>query len=193
MTAGSHAARAGHGWWVVLVAGVVNIVAGLITIAHPSFTLAAVGIVIGIFLLLVALAAIVAAITGDAESRTLSVILALVALIAGLICIRHPGDSLLALIVALGIYLIVVGVLHVVRAFAGPPPRGLEAAVGGLYAILGILILALPDLSLGTLAILFGISMLIHGVFDIIGALAIRRLRDVPTGPAPTAGAGFAT
>ena len=46
-----------------------------------------------------------------------------------------------------------------------------------LDIILGILILALPDLSLVTLAILFAISLLARGVFAIVTAF---RLRGVP-------------
>lgn len=175
-------------WWVFLVVGVLNVIVGVLAIAHPDFTLLALGIVLGIYLLIAAVIAIVEGISGDAESRAANIILGVVALIAGLICLRRPGDSLLAIVVVVGIFLVAAGVVSVVRAFVGPPPRGLALLVAGIEIAFGILLLALPDVSLGTLAILVGISMLVRGVYDIVIAFGIRKIRDTeaarPVAPA---------
>ena len=126
-----------------------------------------------------------------AESRAANIILGIVALIAALICLRRPGDSLLAIVVVVGIFLVAAGVVSVVRAFVLPPPRGLALLVAGIEIGFGILLLALPDVSLGTLAILVGISMLVRGVYDIVIAFGIRRIRDTeaarPVAPGVTA------
>jgi uncharacterized membrane protein HdeD (DUF308 family) len=181
-------------WWVFLLIGILNVIVGAIAIAHPGFTLLALGIVLGIYLLLAAITAIVEGITGTAESRATSIIIGVVALIAALICLRRPGESLLAIIVVVGIYLVAAGFVNVVLAFALPSGRGPVLLVGALQAALGILILALPDVSLGTLAILAGIAMVIRGVFDIVAAFGIRRLRDTDAArPVPPPGAGLAT
>jgi uncharacterized membrane protein HdeD (DUF308 family) len=163
-----------HVWWMFLVAGILNVIAGIVVIIHPGFTLLALGIVLGFYLLLAAIMAIVEGITGAAESRALSIVLGIVALIAGVICIRRPGDSLLAIVVVAGIYLVASGTIRFALAFALPGPRGLPIAVALLQAGLGIVILAWPKESLGTLAILFGIGMLIHGLFDLVTAFTVR-------------------
>src|SRR4051794_2585328 len=161
-------------WWVVLVAGVLNLIVGVVAIIHPGFTLLALGIVLGFYLLLAAIMAIVEGISGAAESRALSIVLGIVALIAGVICIRRPGESLLAIVIVAGIYLVAFGAIRFALAFALPGPRAAQITTALLEAALGILILALPELSLGTLAILFGIGMLIHGLFDLVTAFSLR-------------------
>src|SRR3954468_455333 len=153
-----------HVWWMFLVVGILNLIVGIVAVIHPGFTLLALGIVLGFYLLLAAIVAIVEGISGAAESRGLSIVLGVIALIAGIVCVRRPGESLLALVVVAGIYLVASGAIRFALAFALPGPRGLPITVALLEAALGILILALPELSLGTLAILFGIGMLVHGV-----------------------------
>jgi uncharacterized membrane protein HdeD (DUF308 family) len=177
-------------WWVVLVVGIINVVAGVLAVIHPGFTLLALGIVLGVYLLLAAMSALIDGITGDTESRAVSIVLGVVALIAALICLRRPGDSLLALVVALGIYLIAVGLVRIVLAFGAGEGRGLVMLVGAIDAVLGILLLALPDVSLATLAILVGISMLVRGIFDIVAAFKLHGMHGTA---APPAGAGLAT
>src|SRR4051794_35763865 len=72
-------------WWVVLVIGVLNVIVGVLAVIHPGFTLLALGIVLGFYLLLAAFTAILEGITGDADSRAMSIVVGVVALIAGLI------------------------------------------------------------------------------------------------------------
>ena len=97
-------------------------------IVYPDVTLLAVGIIFGFYLLLAGVFELVEAIVGDPASRALSAIVGVVALIAGLICLRRPGDSLLALVVVLGAYLIVTGVARLVRAFGQRRASRLGAA-----------------------------------------------------------------
>jgi uncharacterized membrane protein HdeD (DUF308 family) len=179
----------GRPWWLPAILGVLYVVAGVLAILHPGFSLQVIGVVLGIYILIAALATIVAGASGDAGSRSTAIVLGIVGVIAGLIFIRHPGDSLLALVVAAGIYLIVGGVIRFVEALALPADRALPLALGAVDVALGVLLLALPDVTLGTLAVLFGISMLLQGAFDIARAVALRRLQGPE--PSPPAGAGL--
>src|SRR4051812_24514005 len=99
-------------WWLFVVLGVICIATGILAIVWPHLTLATLGVLAGIYLLAAAGMEIMDAILGDPGGRAISAILGVIALIAGLFCIRHPGDSLLALVVALGIYLVAVGVMR---------------------------------------------------------------------------------
>ncbi|HEX5898004.1 MAG TPA: HdeD family acid-resistance protein [Solirubrobacteraceae bacterium] len=164
-------------WWMFAVLGVVSLVCGVLAIVYPDVTLLAVGIIFGFYLLMAGVFELVEAIVGDPASRALSAIVGIVSLIAGLICLRRPGDSLLAIVVVLGAYLIVSGVARLVRAFASVEHRGWALLTAVVDLILGILILSWPDESLVTLAVLFGISLIFRGVFSLVAAFQLRKLR----------------
>src|SRR4051794_6256797 len=142
-------------WWLFLVLGVICVATGIAAIVWPDITLLALGLLAGIFLLVVAMMEIIDAITGDPGGRAISAILGVIALIAGLICIRRPDQSLLALVIAIGIYLVAAGVIRIVRAFGADAARGWGIWLGAVDMIMGIIILAWPKLGLATLAILF--------------------------------------
>ena len=164
-------------WWLLAVLGVVSLVCGVLAIVYPDVTLLAVGIIFGFYLLMAGVFELVDAIVGDPASRALSAIVGVVALLAGLICLRRPGDSLLALIVVLGAYLIVTGVARLVRAFACVEHRGWSLLSAVIDLVLGILILSWPDESLVTLAVFFGISLIFRGAFALVAAFQLRKLR----------------
>jgi uncharacterized membrane protein HdeD (DUF308 family) len=163
-------------WWLLAVLGVVSLVCGVLAIVYPDVTLLAVGIIFGFYLLMAGVFELVDAVVGDPASRALSAIVGIVALLAGLICLRRPGDSLLALVVVLGAYLIVTGVARLVRAFASVEHRGLSLISAVIDLVLGILILSWPDESLVTLAVFFGISLIFRGVFALVAAFQLRKV-----------------
>jgi uncharacterized membrane protein HdeD (DUF308 family) len=179
-------------WWLLALLGVVSIVAGVLAIAYPDVTLLAVGIIFGFYLLLAGIFEIVQAIFGDDQSRALSAIVGVVGLIAGLVCLRRPGESVVALVLVLGVYLIVTGGVHLVIAFGYAEHRALGLLSAAADIVLGILILALPKVSVLTLAVLFGISLIFRGAFACVGAFMMRRLRHAEGDVPGSAGAGAA-
>jgi uncharacterized membrane protein HdeD (DUF308 family) len=174
-------------WWLFLILGLVSVIAGILAIVYPDITLLALGLFIGISLLFIGAMDVVDAIAGSPESRALSAIVGVLSLLAGIICLRRPGESLLALVVVLGAYLVVTGLVRFVRAFSELEDRALLLGLAILDVILGILILSLPKLSLVTLAVLFAISLLARGVFAIFAAFRLRSLRHREPGAAAAA------
>src|SRR6185503_14980734 len=150
------------------ILGLVSVIAGILAIVYPDITLLALGLFIGISLLFIGAMDIVDAIAGSPDSRALSAIVGVLSVLAGLVCLKRPGESLLALVVVLGIYLVIAGIIRFVRSFAVLEDRALLMMLALLDIILGILILSLPHLSLVTLAILFAISLIARGVFAIV-------------------------
>ncbi len=59
-------------------------------------------------------------------------------------------------------------------------------ALGALDVIVGIVIMAWPEIGLVTLAVFFALTMLFRGVFGIVIGLKLRGLRDDRRGPAPS-------
>ena len=177
----------GRNWWLFLIVGVVSIVAGILAIVYPDITLLALGIFVGVGLLFSGALDIAESIGGDPESRTMAAIVGVLSVVAGLICLRRPGESLLAIVVVLGIYLVVAGIVRFIRSFSSLEDRAATMGLGIIDIILGILILSLPRLSLVTLAVLFAISLLLRGAFMVWVAFKLRGARhgSEPGAPVP--------
>jgi uncharacterized membrane protein HdeD (DUF308 family) len=174
-------------WWMFLVLGLITAIAGILAIVYPDITLLAIGLFVGVSLLFIGAMEIVEAITGDAESQALSAIAGVLSVLAGLVCLRRPGESLLALIVVLGIYLVIVGIIRFVRAFSVLEDRAFVMGLAIIDVILGILILSLPHLSLVTLAVLVAISLIARGIFAIVVAFRLRSVAHREPGAAAPA------
>jgi uncharacterized membrane protein HdeD (DUF308 family) len=130
---------------------------------------------------------IVDAIFGPPGGRAISAILGALTLIAGLVVIRRPGESLVAIVIVLGIYLTAEGVIRIVRAFDVDSGRGWALALAAVDLIIGIVILAWPGIGLVTLAVFFALTMLVRGIFTIVIGFKLRSLRHEEPAPVHTA------
>jgi uncharacterized membrane protein HdeD (DUF308 family) len=165
------AARVGRrtwsSWWVPMAVGIISLIAGILALVWPGVTLLALALIVGINLAVLSAFLIADALSDDAgaEDRTLRIVLGVSGLIGGIVIIRRPGDTLLVLVVAAGIWLLMSGTLELVRTFMVDDGHRLMRALGAMVdLVIGALILALPDLGLATLALLVGISFIVHGV-----------------------------
>jgi len=172
----------GKNWWLFVVLGVICLAAGIAAIVWPDITLLTLGLLAGIYLLIAAIMEIVEAITEPAN-RALNALLGVLALIAGLICIRRPGESLLAIVIVLGVYLIAEGVFRIVLALGSEGRRWWGIALGALDVIVGIIIMAWPEIGLVTLAVFFALTMIFRGAFAIVVGFKLRSLRDADDTP----------
>jgi uncharacterized membrane protein HdeD (DUF308 family) len=178
---------------VLISAGTLGAIAGVLAIAYPDITLLALALIAGINIMLLGVASLVDSFVSDDETpgRVLAGVLGVVGIVAGIAVLRRPGESLLAVLLILGIWLLVTGIVDLVRAFAAAEGRGLRLIAALVDIVFGTLILALPELTLGTLAILVGVSFLVRGVILLVRGVALRRAagtadRDTPR-PAVTA------
>ena len=164
---------------VVVAVVAISIVAGILAIVYPDITLLAIALIAGINLLLLGALGLVDAISSDGDSgtRVLSGVLGLLGVIAGLVVMRRPGESLLAIILILGVWFVVSGLVDAIRALVVPGDRAFRLLVAVFDLVLGGLILALPDVSLKTMAVLTGIAFIVRGIFAVLIGL---RLRKVP-------------
>ena len=176
--------------WLLLFAGLVSIAAGLLAIAYPDITLLALGIFAGINIIVLSAVHLTEVFRPSADNgtRTLSALVGVLGLIAGLVVLRRPGETLLALLMVLGIWLVVYGVAQFFMELAdGGPDRGIGMLVATGDLVLGILILSLPDLSLRTVAVLAGIGFVIRGVFAVYTGWQLRRAGATSGRVAPAA------
>ena len=194
MTATSPAASEPFGdarrYGSMLVAmGVLGVIAGVLAVAYPDITLLALALIAGINLMILGIASLVGAFGAERDStvRALAAVMGLLGIVAGIAVIRRPGETLLAVLIVVGIWFVVHGVVDLVRAATTTEGRGILLLAAVADVIFGILILALPKLSLVTLAILFAISLLARGVFAIVTAFRLRGLSHGEPGTAAAA------
>lgn len=164
-----------------IVLGVVTIGAGILALLYPDVTLLVVSLLTGGALIVFSSLDLVEALTGGDEAldtihRVLSAAVAVLGLVLGIVVIRHPFNSLAVLILALGIYLTVAGIVGTVKAFRSlTSDRAARMFASVAMVVVGLLILALPGLSLKTLAIFAGIGLIARGVIAIfVGLVAIK-------------------
>jgi uncharacterized membrane protein HdeD (DUF308 family) len=95
-----------------VVLGLLGILAGLYCVRHLSVTVALLAVLVGVFWVLHGIVdLIVAAVAGPVPGRWVKALAGLISLAAGLIVMFKPTESLKFLLVVLGIYLMLYGLL----------------------------------------------------------------------------------
>ena len=168
--------RGPHDIWRTLVAvGFVSTLAGVVVLVWPDITLVTLAVVTGVFLLVDGALEIVRALRshGD-EGYALLALLGALSVIAGLIFIKHPFNTIEVFVLVLGAWFVVVGVTRFVMAFAEGEGRLTGIVVGLLEVLAGVVVLAYPDLGLRAAAALAGILLIVRGLALIWGGRQIR-------------------
>jgi uncharacterized membrane protein HdeD (DUF308 family) len=168
-------------WWLVTLLGVATTVLAICLLANLATA-------VGVLAVLVAIALIVDGVnellTADRQrKRWPSYALGVIWIVIGVVALAWPGITLLALAATVGVGLIVGGVLQAGMAVTmrrSLPMWGLWLALGVLTVLVGILALAWPGLTILTLAIWLGVTLLLRGIGTIWFSLLLRRAHQAP-------------
>jgi uncharacterized membrane protein HdeD (DUF308 family) len=163
-------------WWLPVLFGVATLGVGIFFVASPHETLTVFVRIAGIFLLVDGLLAICGSIFGRGEGRGMLALIGVLSAIAGLVLIKKPFDTLVVFTIIVGIWFVVAGVVRFVVALAQPRERGGNILVAVLDLLAGIVILAWPDLSLSTLAVIIGIVLILRGALFIFGGWRLHQV-----------------
>lgn len=156
--------EASRWWWALLLLGVMCIAAGVVVLVQPDISLVTLAVIAGIFLLVDGIYDVGVAIAQRVEGRGLLAIIGVLSAIAGIILIRHPIESVVAIALLVGIWLVCIGVVRLISAFELALNRGWNAFVALIEIAAGIIIVAIPDIGVATLAIFIGIAFVLRGV-----------------------------
>jgi uncharacterized membrane protein HdeD (DUF308 family) len=167
-------------WWLLLLSGLISIGLGVVVLAHPSRSLNALCVIVGIYLFVAGVVAIVKTVS-DEDRGAVGILVGIVALIAGVVVIRHPSQSLVAVSLAIGLFFLVDGAIDLSRAIIGPR-RLLHLARGVLLLAAGIAIVSSPHITVKTLAILTGIALCLNGAIQIAEGFAVRSVGRASAG-----------
>jgi uncharacterized membrane protein HdeD (DUF308 family) len=175
--------QVGRHWGWVLAYGILTLLAGVAVLAWPSETLLVIAVLFGVQLIISGIFRFVGALASDdltGGTRVMLALLGVLSIIIGLWAVRHAVLTLVALIVFLGIFWVINGLIEIFAALShrDMPDRGWSVLMGVLSAIAGIIVLAYPGLTLVGLAVILGIWLLVFGILEIIAAFRLRKLAD---------------
>jgi uncharacterized membrane protein HdeD (DUF308 family) len=149
---------------------------GVYFVGWPHEALSTFTVIAGIFLLVDGVLAIAASLSGRVEGRGVLALVGVLSVIAGLILIKKPFGTLLVFVLVVGVWFVVAGVARFVAAFAAPEGRTANIVIALLDLVAGIVILSWPDISLATLAVIFGIVLVMRGILFIALGWMLRRV-----------------
>lgn len=161
-------------WGIMLAAGIVAIVFGIIVLANIWGSVRLVAILAGLFLIFAGVVQFVHA--AGSERKTGKIIGGLVILILGLVLVFWPDTSVKTVAVLVGLAFLFWGVVMAIAAFVDRGEGwGIAAGFGLLLALVGIVVVAWPGPTVAILMILVGIDAILFGASMIAQGLALRR------------------
>lgn len=167
-----------HRGWVIAVA-VIAIALGLIAFLVPGATLLSVAIIFGIFLIASGAFRLVTAFTSSALPawvRWFSGLLGGLTLIAGILCLSNPWESLTVLGIVIGLGWVFGGAASIAeRAGRDDRLRWLPVTAGIASIVAGILVMIMPVLALASFIIVAAILMILVGITTLFLLSAGRR------------------
>lgn len=177
-----------------LVRGVIALVAGILLLVWPDRTLLLIGVIIGASLIAFGITEVVQAFSASgrlAMERAIPVTVGLLAIAAGIVVIARPDSSVKVVAIAAGIYLIVAGIAAGISAFNDPEIRSSQGFMAVLWIVTGVVILVWPDVTVTVVAVVFGISLVLRGIAEILLSIVLgRRLKKMDaSGEGPGQGA----
>ncbi|HZB29558.1 MAG TPA: HdeD family acid-resistance protein [Streptosporangiaceae bacterium] len=185
--------RFGGSWQTTLGVGLITLVLGIIIVAWPGVTVTVVAVLFGIQLLLFGAFNIVRSIaSGDASggTRVLFALLGVLSIAVGALALRDLFQTIEVIAILFGLTWLIGGIIEFVSLVAGPsrPGRGWSILLALLTVIAGIIVLSYPTPSLVTLAVIFGVWLIVWGTMmaflAVTGRSAERRARrHIPAHP----------
>ena len=180
-------AAAAHNWWVLVLQGVLGIVFGIIALVSPDIALTSLALVLAAW-------AIVSGISQLAEGFRIAemrgrswpfAVIGVVSIVAGLIAAAVPGITILGLILVLGYWLIISGVMEVYTAWrirAEVTGEWVLALAGILRVVLGVIVVAAPTIGAILTVTWLAVAALFGGAMAIVLGLRLRGLSEGMSG-----------
>jgi uncharacterized membrane protein HdeD (DUF308 family) len=168
--------RLGGSWTWLMGSALVSLVPGVLVLVWPEATLHVLAVLVGLYLLLAGVFRFVAVFAREGHERLPGLLLAVLYVLAGVLCLRNPLQTIAALSLIVGMVWLVSGVLTLYTALVTKdlPHRGLVMGLAVLAVVAGIVVLALPTESARALTRLLGLWLVLLGLCEAVVALGLR-------------------
>ena len=164
----------------LILLGILAVIAGTIAIAWPGVTVLALVILFAVYAFIDAgLETMRAFMSRSAGPVIGHLLLGLISLAAGVIAIAWPAPTALVLVLVIGIWAVIGGIVEVVNGFGSGETAGTRAMyilTGLISTAFGVLLFARPDVGALTLALLFGLFSLMFGFSRITLGVQLHQL-----------------
>ena len=165
----------------LIARGVLALAVGIIALAWPSVTVLALVILFAIYAFIAAgLQAAHAFSSATAGPVFGHLLLGLADLAAGVIALAWPGPTALVLVLIVGVWAVIAGLVEFSAAFGSGEPAGTRAMfilAGLATAAFGVVLCARPGIGAITLALLFGLFNLVYGTWALVQGIELRHTR----------------
>jgi uncharacterized membrane protein HdeD (DUF308 family) len=165
---------------IFVVRGGLALLAGVLLLVWPDRTLLLIGVVLGVYLVVFGIVETIRALSSPGlltMERVVPATLGLLAVAAGTIAISRPDASVRAVAIAVGVYLVVVGLDAGVNAIREPGARGARAALAVVDLAAGLIVLVWPDVTVTVVAVVLGIALVLRGAAEILLGAYVARAR----------------
>ncbi|MGV9255249.1 HdeD family acid-resistance protein [Streptomyces sp. NPDC003697] len=170
-------AELGQSWAWLLGSALATLVPGILVLVWPDETLHVLAVIVGLYLLVAGVFRFVSAFAREGHGERLPALLtAVLFVLAGVLCLRSPLQTITALSLIVGLVWLVTGMLTAYTAIAvkGLPHRGFVFLAAALAVVAGIVVLVLPAQSAVALTRLLGLWLVLLGVVEVGVAFAWR-------------------
>ncbi|GAA4314980.1 HdeD family acid-resistance protein [Streptomyces venetus] len=170
-------ARLGRSWTWIMGSAVATLIPGILMLVWPDATLHVLAVLLGLYLLVTGGFRFVAVFGREEHGERLpELLLAVLCILAGVLCLRHPLQTIAALSLIVGVVWLVSGVLTLYTAVVARdlPHRGILLGVAVIGIVAGIVVLALPTESARVLTRLLGLWLVLLGLAEVAVALTWR-------------------
>jgi uncharacterized membrane protein HdeD (DUF308 family) len=171
-------------WRWGMLAAVAALVVGAIGLIFPQQTVRAIGLLLGVYLVVAGISRVSSAISDNevARGRRWSVgLLGALVVVAGVVCLNNPGGTLLALEIVASIGLLIDGIASI--AFALVVLRSGEQRVPALLAgvvliLVAVIILAMPQATLAAFVLVSAWALTTLGILALGALIRLRPGRN---------------
>lgn len=180
------AGRAVRHWWMLMLAGVLCIAAGIAVFVFPLESYVALSICFGVLMLIVGAVQLIIASTSNnyLMMKGYVIVGGVLDLILGLFMCLYPGITLMLIPIMLGIWMMYHSFMIV--AFGGDldtfnvKGNGLVIAAGILLLLLSILILMNPfGVGVAAVVVMAGIGLLLFGIILCVMSLKLKDIHNL--------------
>lgn len=165
-------------WTWTMACGVLLLVAGILCLAAPGFTTAAIAVLLGWILLFTGIAGVVMGLRSHgAHKRWTEILYGLGSILVGLLVIVDPvaGAASLALIFAIWLFWRGMVEFGAARVAGSGPTRGMLLLIGVVDWVLALLlVLSWPFPAVQMLGVFVGLSLLLGGAVTMLAAWQLR-------------------
>jgi uncharacterized membrane protein HdeD (DUF308 family) len=165
----------------LIVRGILAIAVGIVALAWPGITVLSLVILFAIYAFIAAGLEAVRAFSSERAGAVIGhLLLGLVDVGAGVIALAWPGPTALVLVLLVGAWATIGGLVEIYAGFEAGESAGTRALlfVSGLVSIaFGIVLIAHPVIGAVSLALLFGLFNLVYGMWALVRGVDLRRAR----------------